>query len=196
MADSKYQQVSELVDKARHGNRNSTDQLVMLFHEDIFRMVYYRTRSRMDAEDLTQEIFMQMIKSLPGLKKTSRFKSWLFRIALNRIKDFYRKKSILNFFGTSTEVDESYQEISQNDDDPIDKLMRKEFWEQFRQFTEGLPRWEREVFILRFADHLGIREIAETLKKNESTVKTHLYRALKKFRQTPGLHDLLKGGVP
>jgi DNA-directed RNA polymerase specialized sigma24 family protein len=44
-------------------------------------------------------------------------------------------------------------------------------------------------------DHLGIREIAEVLKKGESTVKTHLYRALKKFRQNPGLHALLKGGV-
>lgn len=192
MADNDFQ-VSELVEKARAGDNASLDRLVSLFHEKIFRMAYYRTQSRMDAEDLTQDIFIQMIKSLPGLKDTGSFKSWLFRIALNRIKDFHRKKSILDFFGTASDIEASGR-VSVERQDPADKLVRqKEFWKQFHRFTETLSRWEREVFILRFLEHLEIREIADTLKKNENTVKTHLYRALKKFRQDPELRDLLKG---
>lgn len=191
---NKDYQVSELVENARTGDKASMEQLVNLFHEDIYRTVYYRTHSRMDAEDLTQEIFMQMIKSLPGLKNTACFKSWLFRIALNRVRDFHRKKSILRFLGTTTEVEDAGHIRADNHNTPADRVMQKEFWKQFRQFTDTtLSRWEREVFILRFLDHMGIREIADVLKKNESTVKTHLYRALKKFRQNPGLHDLLKG---
>lgn len=183
--------VPELAENARAGNRTSLERLVNLFHEDIFRMVFYRTRSRMDAEDLTQEIFMQMMKSLPNLKDTSRFRPWLFRIAINRVRDFHRKKSILNFFGTSADVEDSTHISTEDSEYPADRLVQKEFWKQFHKFTKCLSPGEREVFTLRFADHLGIREIAETLEKNESTVKTLLYRALKKLRKAPGLRDML-----
>jgi len=51
---------------------------------------------------------------------------------------------------------------------------------------------EREVFLLRFFDHLNINEIAGALKKNKSTIKTHLYRALAKFKKEPEIRQLLK----
>ena len=194
MADKNYQ-VAELAEKAKAGNKAATEQLVDFFHGDIFRMVYYRTGSRMDAEDITQEIFIQVVKSLPGLRDASRFKPWLFSIALNRIRDFYRKKSILTFFGMTMGTDDANQITTESHDNPANNLMQKEFWKQFHQLTKILSLREREVFILRFVDNLGIREIAKALKKNESTVKTHLYRALKKFRQHPALHDLLKGNA-
>ena len=70
--------------------------------------------------------------------------------------------------------------------------MRQEFWEQVRSFTGKLGRWEREVFLLRFLDQLGIREIAQVLHKSESAVKTHLYRALGKFKGNPEIVRLLE----
>jgi len=186
-------QITRLVEKARTGNKNSLEQLVDYFYGDIFRMVYYRIPSRMDAEDLTQEIFMQMIKSLLNLKDSSLIRPWLFRLALNRIRDFHRKKSILSFFGSTGEIDVDVQVKSDNHPDPIKNLMQKEFKLQFQKFTESLSRWEREVFILRFLDQLEIKEIVQILKKNENTVKTHLYRAVKKLRWNSELHDLLRG---
>jgi len=194
MADT-YHHVTELVEKARAGNRSSLEQLVDHFHKDVFRMVYYRVYSQMDAEDLTQEIFMQMSKSLPSLKDAGSIRPWLFRIALNRVRDFRRKKSILSFFGTTTELEATAQATADNHNNPANAMMLKEFQLQFRQLADSLSRREREVFLLRFVDHLGIREIADVLNKGESTIKTHLYRALKKFKQNPGLHDLLKGGL-
>jgi len=186
-------QITRLVEKARTGNKNSLEQLVDYFYGDIFRMVYYRIPSRMDAEDLTQEIFMQMIKSILNLKDSSLIRPWLFRLALNRIRDFHRKKSILSFFGSTGEIDVDVQVKSDSHPDPIKNLMQKEFKLQFQKFTESLSRWEREVFILRFLDQLEIKEIVQILKKNENTVKTHLYRAMKKLRWNSELHDLLKG---
>ena len=194
MADSEYK-VTELVEKAKAGNRASLEQLVDHFHEDIFRLVYYRTNSQMDAEDLTQEIFMQMSKSLSSLKDADRIKPSLFRIALNRVKDFHRKKRILTFFSTSPELDAAAQATTDNHNNPLNNMIQKEFRLQLRQFTDRLSRREREVFMLRFVDQLGIREIAEALRNSESTVKTHLYRAMKKFRQAPGLRSLLKGSL-
>ena len=178
-----------LVGNAKSGDRASMEELAILFHKEIFRMVYYRTGSRMDAEDLTQEIFIKMSKNLNSLKDPSRFKAWLYSVALNRVKDFYRKKKLLSFFSTTT-IDEKAEQLDESNTGS-DRIMGKEFWDQFYNLTRQLSRKEREVFILRYVDQLGIREIAETLKNNESTVKTHLYRALKKFKGAPGLRSLL-----
>ena len=73
--------------------------------------------------------------------------------------------------------------------------MAKEFWHEFHSMTRKMSPKEREVFMLRYVDQLGIREIAEAMEKNESTVKTHLYRALKKFKSASGFRALLKGSV-
>jgi len=182
--------LTHLVGSARSGNRASMEELAILFHKEIFRMVYYRTGSRMDAEDLTQEIFIKMSKNLNSLKDPSRFKAWLYSIALNRVRDFYRKKKLLSFFNITT-IDEEAEQSGESNTG-LDRIMGKEFWDQFYNLTRQLSRKEREAFILRYVDQLGIREIAETLKNNESTVKTHLYRALKKFKEAPGLRSLLR----
>ncbi|MEJ2024773.1 MAG: sigma-70 region 4 domain-containing protein, partial [Deltaproteobacteria bacterium] len=67
---------------------------------------------------------------------------------------------------------------------------KKDFWNQVGGFLKKLSRVEKEVFLLRFLDHLTLKEIAETLGKGESTVKTHLYRALRKFRNETGIRTL------
>ena len=169
------------------------EHLIDHFYNDIFRMVYYRLPSRMDTEDVTQEVFMQMTKSLPNLKDSSLFKPWLFRIVLNRIRDFHRKKSILSFFGSTVEKDVDASVNADNYSDPSKHIMHKEFQFQLRKFLENLSRWEREVFTLRFLDQLEIKEIVQILRKNENTVKTHLYRALKKLRGSSELYSLFSG---
>lgn len=186
-------QITQLVEQIRTGKKASMEQLVDHFYGDIFRMVYYRVPSRMDAEDLTQDIFMQVIKSLPNLKDSRLLKHWLFRIALNRVRDFQRKKSILSFFSSTVETDVNVQVKTDSHSDPLKNIMHKEFQFQLRKFSESLSRWEREVFTLRFLDQLELKEIIKILKKNENTVKTHLYRALKKFRRNSELHSLLLG---
>jgi RNA polymerase sigma-70 factor (ECF subfamily) len=75
-------------------------------------------------------------------------------------------------------------------------LLQWEFWRLVRAFADRLSRWEREVFYLRFFDQLGIREIALVLGRSESAVKTHLYRAIKKFKGDSELVDFLEGELP
>ena len=80
----------------KKGNNDSLERLIDLFYDEIFRMVYHRIPIQMDAEDVTQNIFKQMIKSLPKLQDSKKLKPWLYRLALNRIRDFYRKKRVLS----------------------------------------------------------------------------------------------------
>ncbi len=187
-------QTTSLVEKARSGNRFAFEQLANLFHKSIFRMVYYRTRSTMDAEDITQDIFLQAFKNLSRLKETHKFKSWLFSIGVNKVRDFHRKKRFQNLFSSFSEKGNEEQQEPEQDGNPEaeENLLRQDFWNNVKILLDKLPRMEREVFTLRFMDHLSIKEISAVLKKGESTVKTHLYRALGKFKKDSLMLELLK----
>jgi len=169
-----------------------------MFQDEIFRMVYYRIGSRMDAEDLTQEIFEKALRNLRGLRKVQRFRSWLFSIAVNRVRDFKRKKRFLVFLGGKDEGENLGQEgrALHNNPQVFHHLERREFWEQMKNFLDKLGKSEREVFILRFLDQLSIREIAHVLHKSESAVKTHLYRSIHKFKGDRTLVRMLEGVNP
>lgn len=179
------------------GDLASFEQIVNTYQERIFRMAYYRTSSRMDAEDLTQDIFIKAFNGLPTLKDLERFRPWLYSIAVNRIRDFQKKKRLFVFFGVEGErkgLEVSDIKIHDNPQG-VNDLMRQEFWRQLRSLMKKLSRWEREVFLLKYLDQLTIREISQVLNKSESAVKTHLYRAIEKFKKSPESIQMLQGEV-
>lgn len=190
-------QLASLVEEARAGSRKAFEQLMVLFQEDIFRMVYYRTRSSMDAEDLTQEVFTQAYKNISRLKAVDRFRSWLFQIALNRIRDFNRKRRFRSLFGAFGDTRETAETPAGVSGQPkaLDNLMAEDFWKQVELFLNKLSRMEKEVFSLRFMDHLSIKEISQALGKSESTIKTHLYRSIGKFKADHSMHQLIQEDV-
>lgn len=186
-------ELASLVNQAQGGNRSAFTQLADRFHQDIFRMVFYRLRSRVDAEDITQDVFLKAFQKIASVKEAAKFRGWLFSIALNRIRDFQRKKRFRSLFKAEDENIESHPVKNPGSDQPdvLEQVMRKDFWRQIGLILKKLPDTEREVFLLRFFDHLSIKEIADLLKKNESTIKTHLYRALAKFKKEPAMRQLL-----
>ena len=188
-------QISSLVVQARAGDRNAFEKLVAIHQDEIFRLVFFRTRSRMDSEDLTQDIFMSAFKYLPQLKDSDRFRPWLYRIALNRVHDFHRKNRFLAFFGMTEDRGEANAADVEPHRDPgaLDKVIRQEFWSHVKELSKRFSPMEREVFSLRFVDDLNLREIALVLNRSESAVKTHLYRAIKKFKDDSALSDFLQG---
>ncbi len=191
-------QVSAFVERARGGDRDAFEKLIVLHQDEIFRVVFFRTRSKIDSEDLVQDIFMSAFKYLPQLKDSDRFRPWLYRIALNRVNDFHRKNKFLAFLG----ITEHREDTDVADVEPhvnpgaLDTVIRKEFWSHVRQLSKRFSRMEREVFFLRFVEDLNLREIAQTLKRSESAVKTHLYRAIAKFKEDSALSDFLQGERP
>jgi RNA polymerase sigma-70 factor (ECF subfamily) len=184
-------QLSGWVIEAQSGNRYALNQLIDYYQNDIFRFVYYRVHCQADAEDLTQDIFIQVIKKIRTVKDHSLFKAWLYKIARNRVTDFYRKKRVLFFMGTTDDLESENFETSE-DDSPETEVYKKEFISLLKSLSKDLSKWEREIFLMRFIDDLDIRDIALALGKNENTIKTHLYRALQKFKKHRKFRDLLQ----
>jgi RNA polymerase sigma-70 factor (ECF subfamily) len=177
--------VTTLVKEARQGNRRAFQELISLYQEDIYRMMYYRTYSRMDAEDLTQEVFVQAFRKIKNLNDVDRFRSWLFSIGINRCRDLLRKRRLLNIFGMGSSHDqETMADITSSTGNQAQaNIQQEKFWQQVKKLLHKLSDSEKEVLTMRFMDELKIGEIANVLNKNESTVKTLLYRGLQKMKK-------------
>lgn len=190
--------IRQLAVDAQNGNRFAFQQLVTLLEPRIFRMIFYRTRSRQDAEDICQDVFLKAYRSLKKLKQPERFESWLFRIAVNRVNDYHRRNKFRALFSALDDRDrEDYSEPpTAGSNSAVEAVVRKEFWERVQAMLQQLSKMEQEVFLLRFMDDLGIKEIADILRKSESTVKTHLYRALGKFKNDAAFRAFIKEGQP
>ncbi|MEJ2454880.1 MAG: RNA polymerase sigma factor [Candidatus Thiodiazotropha sp.] len=180
-----------LIRAARYGDREAFHRLVDRHREALFRLVVVRIRSRMDAEDIVQEVFFKAWTGLRGLKTETAFRSWLYQIALNKVRDHYRRLKVRAIFGSLEEIPEhDLPEAAQTPAGGDARVSRKRFWNDFYRMLDGLAKMEREVFLLRFFDELSINEISRTLGRGESTVKTHLYRALRKVRDRAERFDL------
>ena len=144
----------------------------------------------MDAEDLTQDVFVEMTKSIKKLRDPNSFKAWLCRIALNRVKDLHRRRK-LRFLLAKSEG-EAHVETQEEAESPFHQIQAKEFWRQLHGLVQKMPGKERETFLLRYVDQLRIKEIADTLRISESAVKTHLQRALKKLKRASAFRALVR----
>lgn len=188
--------IVDLVEKAQNGDQTAFHRLVDQFQPEIYRMIFYRTRSGMDAEDLTQDVMLKAYKNIGRLKSSEVFRSWLYRIAVNRLKDYYRRKRFKSLFGFVSVDEEGFHETAEMAVRPEVEggISKKDFWRQINRVLTRLSASEKEVFLLRFFDELSIKEMSAALHRSESTIKTHLYRALRKLKAMSGeLEELLEG---
>ena len=136
----------------------------------------------MDAEDLTQDVFEQAYKKINSLHDPQRFRAWLYSIAVNRCNDFLRKRKYLALLQVRTAQEQDFMNTAKDMNSYNEEIDKQRFWKQVKSMLYKLSVMENQVFMLRFMDQRNISEIAAILNKNESTIKTHLYRGLNKVR--------------
>ena len=142
----------------------------------VYRHIYYRVGNEVDAEDLTQQVFLKAWQAIDRYKKTaSPFIAWLMTISHNLVVDFYR-----------TRKDKAYLEAEVLADDSAsspERAVEASFEQRrLRKAILQLGRDEQQVVILRFMEGFEFAEIASLLKKKEGNVRVILHRALVKLR--------------
>ncbi|KMY68430.1 hypothetical protein AAU61_01750 [Desulfocarbo indianensis] len=179
---------ADLAARAKGGDRAAFEQLADFYWEEVFRMLYFRVANAADAEDLCQEVFLKAYTRLASLRKPESVRAWLYGIALNQARDFQRKQRLRAYFRTASLEDERASAAqAASGPSALEAAASKDFWRQVADFCQSLPRSQREVFTLRYLDGLTIPEIAHARRSSESSVKTHLYRAVQRFKRSPGL---------
>ena len=157
--------VTTLAEKARQGNRGAFQKLVSLFQEDIYKILYYRTFSKMDAEDLTQEAFVLAWRKLGSFRGESAFGSWLYRISTNVVLSYLRKRKPL-----TKSLDYEDYETVENASPPEEQM-------NLEAAISKLPPGARTVFVLYSIEGYSHNEISSTLKIATGSSKAQLHRA-------------------
>ena len=154
----------------------NTQDIIDEFEGPLSAFIRSRVNSPVDAEDLLQEVWLQLSKN-KKLEEVKSISGWLYQVARNKIIDHYRKMSpdLLDDFLWEGDQEEMYGEmyLPATDEDPELILFQDQFWETLYQALEELPEKQREVFVLNELDGFTMREIAE---QNDENLKTILSR--------------------
>lgn len=178
-----------LVSRSKNGDKEAFDILVQRYREPLFRFIYHSLRQRDDAEDITQESFVRAYLSLHQLKDNRLFKLWLFKIALNLIRDNKRADKRKPTVSLDALQEEREFPLEAEDSSSEDELERKELAERIEKEIASLPAELREVIILRDIQGFSYEEISFLLRCPMGTVKSRLFNARRILRER--LRDIL-----
>ncbi|MDD5590690.1 MAG: sigma-70 family RNA polymerase sigma factor [Dehalococcoidales bacterium] len=171
------QDEESLVQRAKQNDQEAFTQLYEKYFDKIYRYVSLKIGDRMEAEDITQQVFLKAIKSISSFKwKGFPFSSWLFRIAHNQVVDYLRKK-------TKRETVALDETLLASDDDPQLAFERKLNIEQLAMATKKLTPAQQEVISLRFAGDLPIAQVAKAMGRSEGAIKALQHSAVLALRK-------------
>ncbi len=150
------------------------DEELMAYQEDVFRVCLGFSRNPLDAEDLTQEVYLKALRKIGTVRKPGALRAWLLRIARNTCFDHQKKRRLFNLFQRSVSRDAAREKPAQQE-----YVETREGRLKLKEAVRRLPDKQREVFVLREYGHLSYGELAETLGLNQGTVMSRLNRARK-----------------
>ena len=170
------QDEESLVRRAQHRDQEAFAQLYEEHFDKIYRYVTLRIGNETEAEDMTQQVFLNALQSISSFKwKGIPFSAWLFRIAHNQVVDYLKSKK-----RTAVPLDES---LASNDNNPQLIVEQKLDIEQVLAATKQLTEAQREVISLRFAGELPIAQVAKTMGKSQGAVKALQHSAIVALRK-------------
>ena len=169
---------AELVARCRSGDRQAWDTIVRHRHARIYSLAYRFTGRADEAEDLTQEVFLKVYRTLHLYRSESGgLETWIVRVARNHFIDHYRKYKTEK---TRTTPLEDHFDIASSPttriETPAEVLVRKEAADRVHRLLQRLPADQREAVILRDLEELTYEEIAEMLNLPIGTVKSRINR--------------------
>jgi RNA polymerase sigma-70 factor (ECF subfamily) len=168
----------QLLSKAQAGEAEAFGELYLRYAQTVFRFLFAHLNDRLDAEDLTEEVFLKVWRCLPEYHEQGvPFLAFLFRIARNALIDFYRRSG------------RSGQHISLNTrsdtdmiTDPGESVLENLEYQEIRQTLAKLKDDYRTVLVLRFISELSPLETARAMGRTEGAVRILQHRALVALR--------------
>jgi RNA polymerase sigma-70 factor, ECF subfamily len=171
-----------LVTRFQGGDTAVFDALFARHQDYVYNIVYGIVGNAEEARDLTQEVFVQVYRSLPKFRNNSRFATWLYRIAVNRAVDAARgarRWRFLPIYDEPSLVDKTME----HETEPHHIAERQADREALQRVLMHCPLTHRQVLALRYYRDMTLEEIAETLECSVAAAKVRLHRARQAFKE-------------
>jgi RNA polymerase sigma-70 factor, ECF subfamily len=178
--DSPHEPDERLALRIQQGEQVALAALVERHHHRLIGFLYRLTGGdRALAEDLAQESFLRVLRSIGQYRYPRPFKAWLYAIATNIARDHYKSAESRR----TTNTDDSNQELlPQYSEQPEETLLDWDEGQRVAAAITALPDHQREVVILRYYQELSLAEIAEALEIPVGTVKSRLSIGLMRLK--------------
>ena len=187
---ARMQDEYELVRRVQAGDASAFRQFVERYQRDVYGLAYDLCGNHHDAEDLSQEVFIKAHRALGTFRADARPGSWLYRITMNTYLDSKRRKPV------KLVSLHAPRDAEPGDDHPIDVpaptagpdrvTHSAKVREDVDRALEVLSAQERTVFVMRHYHDMPIRDISTALSIAEGTVKSMLFRSIRKLRDQLG----------
>jgi len=165
-----------LVAAYRSGDEQAATELVRRHAAAIGRFLYSSGAGPSEIDDLVQETFFRAFRRLDSWRAEASFRSWLFTISGNLLRDEFRKQKGRRMLPLE---DHDLPDRA----DPHADLMANEAGERLRQGLARLPRLQREVFLLRVQEGVDYQQIAAALGTTPGAARVHYHHAVKRLKE-------------
>jgi len=177
-----------LVGKILENNRQAFGTLVTKYQRMVYATCYRLVRCQTDAEDLSQEVFVECFRSLHLVQKDNDLSGWLFKIASNKSLSFLRKHNPARI-GKSTSVENAFKADNNKShlaetSTPYSKLEHEDTRKTLFQAIDLLPENQKKAILLHKFDNLSQKEIGERMNLSQESVESLIYRAKTNLRKS------------
>lgn len=187
----------QFINKLIQGDSLAYSKLLDDYQQKVFATCISFVPNKEDAEDIAQEVFLEVFKSVSNFKRNSKLSTWIYKITTNKCLEFIRKKNTKKRF--------AFKQFVIGHDEPADKtkyfteinhpgilLESKEAVESIYKAINTLPENQRVVFTLAKLDGKSYQEIVEITGKSLSSVESIMFRAKKNLKEKLQKHYINK----
>lgn len=167
-----------LIDRARTGDHDAFAEIVSRHEAMVFSLAYHFFDDRARAEEIAQDVFLQLYRNLETIESDAHLLFWLRQVTTRRCIDVTRRSRLK---AVSFDDVEPIHAVHRSEGDPLRDR-------KLRQYIAELPDAQRTVVTLRYQEDLDPSEICRILDMPVNTVKSHLHRALAALRRRLGEH--------
>jgi RNA polymerase sigma factor (sigma-70 family) len=166
-----------IMEAVKNGDLQQASMLFDRYHKRIFNFLARMTMDRDLAQDLTQNVFLRMIKYRSSYKEGLKFQSWIYQMARNGFSDHYQANK--NKYSTFVDV----EKVSDQVEDQRESGEQEQREELLHRSLALLDEDQRELLVLTRFQHLKYEEVAKILETTVANVKVKVHRAIAKLRE-------------
>ncbi len=163
-----------MMEAVKNGELQHASELFNRYHKRIFNFLRQLANDAEVAEDLTQNVFLRLIKYRSSYREGNRFQSWIYQMARNVFADHYRTAKMKANY---VEVEKMADHISNDDDNPDERE------QLLHRSLAKLSEEQRELLALTRFQHLKYEEVAAIMETSVANIKVKVHRAIAKLRE-------------